>query len=243
MIAVTATGCSNRIGMPEPGTQEGDRIIDLWRVLFFTAAAVGGLVLVLLTWCLLRYRHRGHPDDDNDLPSQRRGNVPLEVVYTLVPLVIVVVIFILSVRTDPATARNDKGGRPLAVDVTAFRWQWRFDYPAQGVSVVGGPEDSPDLVLPTGRPVRLRVRSPDVIHSFFVPGFLGKMDVVPGLDNEFDLHPTRPGRYQGYCAEFCGLDHARMTFAVRVVPPDEFTRWARETAAAAPTASTGPGRP
>jgi cytochrome c oxidase subunit 2 len=219
--------------MPEAGTQQGDRIIDLWRVLFFTAAALGGLVVVLLVWCILRYRRRP-TDSDDDLPPQRRGNVPLEVVYTLVPLAIVGVIFVLSLRTDPATAGDGaKGGRPLAVDVTAFRWQWRFDYPAQRVSVVGGPESSPDLVLPTGRPVRLRLRTADVIHSFFVPGFLGKMDVVPGLDNEFDLRPTRPGRYQGYCAEFCGLDHARMTFAVRVVSPDEFTRWARRTAAAA----------
>jgi cytochrome c oxidase subunit 2 len=232
VILATATGCSGRFGMPEPGTQQGEPIIDLWRALFFTAAALGGVVLVLLAWCLLRFRRRG-PDDDDDLPPQRRGNVPLEVVYTVVPLVIVGVIFVLGLRTDPATARGDRAGgqgRPLAVDVTAFRWQWRFDYPAQGVSVVGGPEDSPDLVLPTGRSVRLRVRSADVIHSFFVPGFLGKMDVVPGLDNEFDLRPTRPGRYQGYCAEFCGLDHARMTFAVRIVPPDDFTRWAQRTA-------------
>jgi cytochrome c oxidase, subunit II len=227
-LAVVATGCSGRVGMPEPGTQEGERVVDLWRVLFFTAAALGGLVLVLLAWCIVRYRRRGHPDGDDDLPFQRRGNVPLEVVYTVVPLAIVVVIFILSLRTDPATAGGGNGaqGRPLAVDVTAFRWQWRFDYPAEGVSVVGGPEDSPDLVLPTGRPVHLRVRTADVIHSFFVPGFLGKMDVVPGLDNEFELRPTRPGRFQGYCAEFCGLDHARMTFAVRVVPPGEFARWA-----------------
>lgn len=232
VILASATGCSSRIGMPEPGTQEGEPIIDLWRALFFTAAALGGLVLVLLTWCLVRYRVRGS-DDGDDLPPQRRGHVPLEVVYTVVPLAVVGVIFVAGLRTDPATARGDRGdgqGRPLAVDVTAFRWQWRFDYPAQGVSVVGGPDDSPDLVLPTGRPVRLRVRSADVIHSFFVPGFLGKMDVVPGLDNEFDLRPTRPGRYQGYCAEFCGLDHARMTFAVRIVPPDEFTRWAQRTA-------------
>ncbi len=229
LIAAAASGCSGRLGMPEPGTQEGERIVDLWRILFFTAAALGGLVVVLLVWCIVHYRRRsGAGDGDDDLPFQRRGSVPLEVVYTLVPLAIVGVIFVLSLRTDPATAGDGKaGGRPLTVDVTAFRWQWRFDYPAERVSIIGSPEDSPDLVLPTGRPVHLRVRTADVIHSFFVPGFLGKMDVVPGLDNEFDLRPTRPGRYQGYCAEFCGLDHARMTFAVRVVAPDEFTRWAR----------------
>jgi cytochrome c oxidase subunit 2 len=238
VILASAAGCSSRIGMPEPGTQQGERIVDLWRVLFFTAAALGGLVFVLLAWCILRYRARGHQTDD-DLPPQRRGNVPLEVVYTLVPLAIVGAIFVVSLRTDPAPAGAGKGGgRPLAVDVTAFRWQWRFDYPAQRVSVVGSPESSPDLVLPTGRPIRLRVRTADVIHSFFVPGFLGKMDVVPGLDNEFDLRPTHAGRYQGFCAEFCGLDHARMTFAVRVVSPDEFTRWARRTAAATLTPAT-----
>ena len=237
LFVAAANGCSARLGMPEPGTQQGDRIIDLWRVLFFTAAALAAVVLVLLAWCILRYRRwggsRGREDagSDDDLPPQRRGNVPLEVVYTVVPLAIVVVIFVLSLRTDPATAGDEGNGaaRPLVVDVTAFRWQWRFDYPAQGVSVVGGPEDSPDLVLPTGRPVRLRISTTDVIHSFFVPGFLGKMDVVPGLDNHFELRPTRPGRYQGWCAEFCGLDHARMTFAVRVVGPAEFTDWVRDS--------------
>ncbi|MGH8991575.1 MAG: cytochrome c oxidase subunit II [Acidimicrobiia bacterium] len=228
LVALAAgVGCSSRLGLPEPGSQEGGAIVDLWRALLFTAVALGGLVVVLLAWCILRYRSRGHAGDaDGDLPFQRRGNVALEVVYTLVPLAIVIAIFVVSLRTDPATAGDSAGGRALAVDVTAFRWQWRFDYPAEGVSIVGGPEDSPDLVLPTGRPVRLRVRSADVIHSFFVPGFLGKMDVVPGLENSFNLHPTRPGRYQGYCAEFCGLDHARMTFDVRVVAPDEFERWA-----------------
>ncbi|MGH9040234.1 MAG: cytochrome c oxidase subunit II [Acidimicrobiia bacterium] len=223
-LAVAAGACSSRFGMPEPGTQQGDRIVDLWRVLLFTAAALGVLVVVLLAWCIVRYRARAGQDDD--LPLQRRGNVPLEVFYTVVPLVIVAGIFALSVRTDPATAGNEGDGPPLVVDVTAFQWQWRFDYPAQGVSILGGPEDSPDLVLPAGGPVRLMLRSTDVIHSFFVPGFLGKMDVVPGLDNRFDLHPDRTARYQGYCAEFCGLDHARMTFDVRIVEPDEFARWA-----------------
>jgi cytochrome c oxidase subunit 2 len=228
LVLLAAPACAGRIGLPAPGTQEGGSVIDLWRILFFTAAALGALVLALLVVCIVRFRTRGGGDDD--LPPQRRGHVPLEVAYTVVPLAIVAVIFALSIRTDPATARpgDQGGGRPLEVDVTAFRWQWRFDYPAQAVSVTGTPERSPDLVLPTGRRILLRVHSPDVIHSFFVPGFLGKMDVVPGLDNEFEVRPTRPGRFQGYCAEFCGLDHARMTFAVRIVSPDEFGRWARQ---------------
>ncbi|MGH8972369.1 MAG: cytochrome c oxidase subunit II [Acidimicrobiia bacterium] len=232
VVLLALSACSGRIGMPEPGTQEGDSVVDLWRVLFLTAAVLGGLVLVLLGWCIVRYRRPGGDSgggDSDDLPPQRRGSVPLELAYTLVPLAIVAVIFALSMRTDPATARSGTGGagRPLVVDVTAFRWQWRFDYPAQGISVTGSPEQSPDLVLPTGRRVRVRVHSPDVIHSFFVPGFLGKMDVVPGLDNDFEVRPTRPGRFPGYCAEFCGLDHARMTFAVRIVSPGEFERWAQ----------------
>lgn len=222
--AVLLGGCSSRLGVPDPGTQQGERVLELWRVLFWSAAGVGVLVVALILWSVLRYRARG---GDGGLPKQVEGHLPLEVVYTALPLVLAGVLFGVSqwtsVRTDDLAERPD-----VTVDVTGFQWQWRFDYRGEDVSVVGQPASVPELVLPVGRTVRLNLRTADVIHSFFVPGFLVKRDLIPGVRNEIDLRPTRPGRYQGHCAEFCGLDHARMNFDVRVVPADEFAAWLDE---------------
>lgn len=226
--ALATTGCAGRVGLPEPGTQQGDSVVDLWRFLFWTAAALGGLVLVLLGWCIVRYRARG--PDDGFLPPQVRGNLAVEATYIIVPLLIVAAIFVLSFRARPATAGNGNRGPAVTVDVTGFQWQWRFDYPGRDVSILGASDQPPELVLPVGRPVDLRLHSPDVIHSFFVPGFLGKVDVLPGVDQHFRMRPVRPARYSGFCAEFCGLNHSRMNFSVRVVPADEFERWLTRTA-------------
>ncbi|MDP9389485.1 MAG: cytochrome c oxidase subunit II [Actinomycetota bacterium] len=218
---VATSGCSARFGVPEPATEQGEEILSLWRVLFWAAVGVGGVVVALLAWSLVRYRARGR----TDLPVQTKGNFRLEVVYTAIPLAVAGALFALSVKTEADTSGREERA-DVVVDVTGFQWQWRFTYPALGVSVLGVPGDLPELVLPVGRVTRLRLRSPDVVHSFYVPGFLNKRDAVPGdLTNEMTVHPVRRGVYGGHCAEFCGFDHARMNFRVRVVDDDEFARW------------------
>ncbi|HET7720799.1 MAG TPA: cytochrome c oxidase subunit II [Acidimicrobiales bacterium] len=221
-----ATSCSSRIGAPEPGTQEGDDVLGLWRVLFWAAVAVGGVVVLLIGWCVIRYRAR--PGDDRE-PSRTEGHVPLEVAYTLVPLALVGFLFTYNLLVD-REIREDRAAQ-VDVDVTGFQWQWRFEYRDQGVTLVGDLGDPPTLVLPAGRTVTLHLRTADVVHSFFVPGFLVKRDLVPGIVNEITLRPTRPATYHGHCAEFCGLEHARMNFDVEVVPAEEFDRWASRQAA------------
>lgn len=221
------SGCSSRLGVPEPGTEEGESILTLWRELFWTAAVLGAVVLGLIAWCILRYRNRGR----TDLPPQSGGNIPMELFYTAVPVVLVGVLFARTLATDSdtLTLRN----RPaVTVDVTGFQWQWRFEYPAERVVVQGGPESLPELVLPVGRVVHLRLSTADVIHSFFVPGFLTKRDLIPGVSNTIEVRPRRTGTFGGHCAEFCGLDHARMNFTVRVVEPAAFDRWVASEAGA-----------
>lgn len=188
--------------------------------------AVGVLVAGLLLWTVVRHR-RSAGATDGALPEQVRANVPLEVFYTVVPLVIVAVLFGLTLRTQ------DRVNRPAAspalrVEATGFQWGWRFRYPAQEVTVLGDSNAPPTLVLPRGVTTRLTLVSPDVIHAFSVPAFLVKKDVIPGTDNELDVTPTRVGRFGGYCAEFCGLDHTRMTFTVEVLEPPEFQQWVAE---------------
>ena len=111
---------------------------------------------------------------------------------------------------------------PLTVDVTGFQWQWTFDYKDQGLSFTGQGKDGPEMVLPVGEDVHFRLHSNDVIHSFYVPGFFFKRDVVPGRTNEFDLTLDQTGTYTGQCAEFCGLGHADMRFTVQAVSPADF---------------------
>jgi cytochrome c oxidase subunit 2 len=148
-------------------------------------------------------------------------------VYTAIPILIVLVLFIVNVITEhDVTALTDDPD--VVVDVVGFQWQWQFDYVDEDVTVTGVPGRRPELVLPLDRTVRFRLSSPDVIHSFWVPEFFEKRDVIPGVDNEIELTPNREGRYTGRCAEFCGLDHWRMTFTVRVVPEAEFESWLEE---------------
>ena len=220
MVFLVLSACSERGGAPDPATSQGEDILDLWRVLLAAGVALGVLVTGLILWSVVRYRRPPGAAPD-ELPKQVRANIPVEVMYTVLPLVVVVVLFALTMRTQHRVTRPSESV-DLAVEVTGFQWGWRFRYPAQGVTVVSDANDPPVLVLPVNANIRLRLAATDVIHSFFVPAFLVKKDLIPGMDNSIEIHPTEPGRYPGVCAEFCGLDHWRMTFEVRVVSPEEF---------------------
>ncbi|HEX2184515.1 MAG TPA: cytochrome c oxidase subunit II [Chloroflexota bacterium] len=243
-LAVLAGACSERGGAPDPATQQGEDILDLWRILLGAGVALGALVTGLILWSVVRYR-RPRDASPDDLPTQTRENVPIEVFYTVVPLVIVVVLFALTMRTQDRVTRQSPTA-DLAVEVTGFQWGWRFRYPAQGVTVVGDANVIPTLVLPVGANVRLRLQATDVVHSFFVPAFLVKRDLIPGVDNSLEIRPTEQGRFPGVCAEFCGLDHWRMTFDVEVVDPAQFQQFVAERqdqpAGRGPD-NTGPGDP
>lgn len=226
MITALATACSDRGGMPEPASRQGEQVLDLWRTLLTAGVALGLLVTALILWTVARYR-RPRAAMPGDLPKQVHANVPLEVLYTVTPLAIVALLFILTMRTQERVTATS-ASPDLAVEVTGFQWGWRFRYPVQGVTVVGDANDIPTLVLPAGANVRLRLEATDVIHSFFVPAFLVKKDMIPGVDNSIEVRPTEPGRYPGVCAEFCGLDHWRMTFVVEVVTPQQFQAFITE---------------
>jgi cytochrome c oxidase subunit 2 len=214
------TACSSRGGAPEPASSQGEDVLDLWRILLGAGIALGALVTGLVLWSVVRYRRpRGAAPED--LPKQTDANIPIEVFYTVVPLLIVALLFGLTMRTQNRVTKESESP-DLAVEVTGFQWGWRFRYPAQGVTITGDANTPPTLVLPVGANVRLRLVAADVVHSFFVPAFLVKKDLIPGVDNSLEIRPNTPGRYPAVCAEFCGLDHWRMTFDVEVVEPEAF---------------------
>ncbi len=225
-LTVLCTACSGSFGMPRGASEQAQETFTLWQIFFITAIPVAGTVYVLMFWSLVRYRRR-RSDGPDDLGSQRRENLPLEIVYTAIPIVIVVALFVASIRADDRVTEI-VSDPDLVVKVEAFAWGWRFLYP-NGVAVVSPPSGEnaaePVLMLPERRTVRVELTSNDTIHAFWVPEFLYKHDAIPGRTFEFDVTPSRIGTFQGHCAEFCGLNHAYMNFSVQVVSGAEFDAW------------------
>lgn len=212
-----------RFSFPRPRSEQAQAILRLWQGAFVAAALIGALVIGLILWCVVRYRAKG---PDGPLPTQTEYVIPLEIAYTVAPVVIIAVLFGFTFATQRTVEK--RAASPLMVEVKGSQWQWQFRYPEAGVTVQGAPvgagnrDGVPTMVLPVGRPVRIVLTSADVIHAFWVPDFLFKKDNVPGRTNEFDLTVTESGDYIGRCAEFCGLEHDRMTFRVRAVPAAGF---------------------
>lgn len=214
--AFVLTGCSGddflRMGMPSPATKEGPIIEALWTNSWLAAWLVGALVWGLLLFAIFRFRRK----KNDGIPEQTKYNLPLEILYTLAPLVMIVVLAIFTWRDQTElTALTDKPTH--TVGVVGFRWSWTFNYLEEGVYEVGTPGTRPVLYLPIDETVRFELTSPDVIHSFWVPAFYHKMDVIPGRTNKFELTPNKAGTYAGKCTELCGADHSRMLFDVKVV--------------------------
>jgi cytochrome c oxidase subunit 2 len=218
-----AAGCSlPSFGAPDPKSEQGQSIFSLWQGFFIVALAVGALVWGLLIFAIVRYRRR-----NDDVPDQSPYHIPLEIFYTAVPVVIVAVLFGFSVATERNV--NELDPEPAAkIDVIGFQWSWQFHYRDEDITITGEPGEPPEMVIPVGRPTALTLISADVDHSFWVPDFLSKRDLIPGVHNEIDVTPTEEGSYVGRCAEFCGLDHWQMSYTVRVVSQAEYEDWIAE---------------
>jgi cytochrome c oxidase subunit 2 len=243
------SGCSlegvgqafGNFGWPSTGiSTQGHRMYDLWIAAVTAALLVGFFVWGLIFWCLIRYRKRG-----NELPVQTRFNMPLEVLYTVTPILIVVVLFYYTaiVQTDvDKLAKNPD----QVVEIVAFKWNWQFNYrdgagpQAHTVaSTLGSSDVIPLLVVPVGEKIRFEETSRDLIHSFWVPDLLFKRDVFPGnVRNVFQVTLDKEGRYVGRCAELCGTYHAFMQFEMVVVSPQKFDQFltAKKNGASTPDA-------
>jgi len=227
-VAVAATalllgGCSFQ-PLPPGGTEQAKSAHEMWVLFALAGLGVALLIWGLIFWCVFRYRQRA--DDDGSFPTQFRRNDRMEIVYTGLPIVLVAVLFAYTYAAERHI--ETIAPRPdVVVDVAAYRWSWRFAYPALGIGIAGTPERPPEFVLPVGKTTRLNVTSVDVDHSFWVPAFLFKRDAIPGVRNVFDWTPVKIGTFRGECGEYCGLKHALMSFTVRVVTPQAFEQWVR----------------
>lgn len=234
-------------GFPhEVVTAQGAQSASLYLPIFLVAVAIFILVEGLLLVAVLRFRRKGK---DGDLPAQTHGNNRLEIVWTAIPALVVMVMFVGS--TLVLAKVEEKSEEPAVVlDVLAYRYGWTFTYmdPASydpatkgyedaGVTISSSPaspsstearDPAQDVVVPVDAPVRFRLNAADVIHSFYVPSFFFKRDAIPGRTNEFEVTIEKPGRYGGQCAEFCGLNHSQMFFNIRAVEQPEYEAWLTE---------------
>lgn len=195
-------------------------LADDWKIFTYAALAVAVLVWALIAFAAIRFRRTAR---NAQARSQRENNVPLEVGWTIAPLVFVIALFGITYRIENDVERLDPAAA-VQVDVNAFRWGWTFRYRG-GPTVTGTADVPPEMVLPVGETVAFNVTSSDVIHAFWVPDMLFKRDAIPGRVSSFDLTPSKPGTFLGRCGEFCGLQHATMTFRVRVVPAADYRKW------------------
>jgi cytochrome c oxidase subunit II len=164
---------------------------------------------------------------DDQMPRQVRYNLPIEVLYTFIPIVVVSVLFYFTAVGETNEDKIDRAhdSTALQMGVVGFQWSWQFNYLENGLSITGRPGQPPQMVVPVGQEIHFYLTSPDVIHSFWVVPFLFKRDVIPGHPNEFEVTVTKPGTFQGRCAEFCGIDHDRMSFTVRALSKPDYQAW------------------
>jgi cytochrome c oxidase subunit 2 len=223
-VSLSASGCTANdilfLDLPDPATKEGLIIQNLWNGAWIAAWGVGIVTWALMLWAAIAYR-RKHKDD---VPEQTKYNIPIEILYTVVPLIMILGLFWFTAK-DQSEILAVENNQDQTVEVVGFRWNWAFNYLDEDAYSIGSPNKPAELVLPVGEKVRFELVSPDVIHSFWVPDFLFKMDVIPGKTNVFELTPDKVGVYPGRCAELCGVDHARMLFTVRVVERAEFDQF------------------
>lgn len=252
--ALALSGCSDLLWRGFlPGysdhevTNHTGQISALWRGSWIAALLVGVLTWGLILWCVAAYRKRR---DDDTLPVQLRYHVPLEIMYVILPILMVGVLYYATNKSmSDITAVN--GNADVNIQVIGKQWSWDVNYTDSGVYDTGvqaqdlgtDPAAVGDglvtIWLPVDEKVRFTINSRDVIHSFWVPAFLFKMDAIPGHTNHFDVTPTRVGTYQGKCAELCGEYHAAMLFNVKVVTKAEYEQHMADLKAAGKTGSLG----
>lgn len=235
--AIVLGGCSApTFGAFRGATVQGHDEFKLWVGFVFAGLAMTALVWGLIFWTTIRHRRRG----SDAIPRQFHENVPLEILYTALPVVIVGVLFYFTVVTENKVDAISATPAEV-VHVLGYRWGWSFNYDSganrsQGVQIATAAQpkllaqpatskEYPQLVLPVGETVRIVLTSADVVHGFYIPAFNFSRYAQPGVTNVFDFTPTAVGVYRGQCSEYCGLYHAEMLFSVRVVSKSAFSHW------------------
>jgi cytochrome c oxidase subunit II len=241
-LVLLLTGCTDQLvrgflpGVPGV-TNHTDRITGLWTTAWIILWLVGIIAWALMAWAIVVYRRR---KGETGMPAQLRYNNPIEVLFTVIPLILVIGFFAFTAR-DIAAIEQPTENPDVVIEVIGKQWSWDFNYvdanvyeagiQAQFEGQTGVPETLPALYLPVGKTVQIDLRSRDVIHSFWVIDFLYKRDMFPGKTNHMYFTPQVEGTYMGKCAELCGEYHSMMLFQVKVVSQPEYDSYLASLAA------------
>lgn len=250
--ALTLSGCTDQelrgwLPIEDPDTTNvTSRIIGLWSTSWIVLLAVGVITWGLMIWAAIAYRRR---QNDTGLPVQLRYNNPIEVFFTVVPLILVLGFFAFTAR-DEAVIEAKVENPDYVIEVYGKRWAWDFNYVTDNVYETGiqaqeneaniiEAESLPVLYLPVGKTIEFDVESRDVNHSFWIVDFLYKKDMLPGQTNHWYVTPQKEGTYRGKCAELCGEYHSLMLFEVRVVSQAEYDAYIQSLRDAGQTGQLG----
>ncbi len=241
-------------GSPTGITTQDKDVRFLWNLTYWIAIPLGLIVIGLVVWCVVRYRHR--PGREH-IPHQFQYHIPIEATYTIVPIILVAIVFGFVYKAENRI--DNVASNPSAqVKVEGFQWGWRFTYltvdgkdlaQQRQFQEVGSVANEPNLnddaalpvlTLPSAVTVQLDLNTDDVNHSFYIPATLFKRDLIAGIHNTVDFNFVHTGQYIGECTQFCGTYHPYMRFMVHILPPAQFSQWA---SAQRPGSVTYAGKP
>lgn len=234
LSAIALSGCGNRsvYGYEQDLSSVNETSWHLWRGAWLAAAVVGIFTAILILWPVFRHRRK---EGDPQYPKQTQYNVPVEVAYTIIPFIIVAVLFYYTARDQATITAKEPSKVVHTIDVTGFQWSWQFGHQSGGEEAVvtGTPANPPTLVLPQGERVAFKIHSPDVVHGFWIPAFMIQIQNIPGVTNHIEFTANKLGEYPGRCNILCGRNHSQMVFKVKVVTPTEYDTYVESLKAGA----------
>ncbi|CAB4662416.1 MAG: cytochrome c oxidase subunit II [Actinobacteria bacterium] len=217
------TGCSqvSGLGFEENLSSVNDISLSLWQGAWIAAGVVGLITLILIVWPAIFHRKKvGAPE----FPKQTQYNVPVEIAYTIIPFIIVAVLFYFTAVKESQIVEKSPTTVAHEIGVEGIQWSWQFSYPEAGPKaiVTGTPAQPPTLYVPLGERVRYTITSNDVVHGFWIPAFMIQIQNLPGVTNHLEFTANKLGTYPGRCNILCGRNHTQMIFSVKVVTPSEY---------------------
>lgn len=223
---IALTGCSkvSGLGFDENVSSVNDISLSLWQGAWIAAGVVGVITLILIIWPAIFHRKKvGAPE----FPKQTQYNVPVEIAYTIIPFIIVAVLFYFTAVKQSEITEKSPSTVSHEIGVVGFQWSWQFVYPEAGPKAVvtGTPAQPPTLVVPLGERVRYTITANDVVHGFWIPAFMIQIQNLPGVTNYIEFTANKLGSFPGRCNILCGRNHSQMLFTVKVVTPSEYENY------------------
>ena len=229
LACLTLSGCSfnsneiSGMGYPKGVSSVNDISLSLWQGAWIAAGVVGVITLILILWPAIFHRKKpGQPE----FPKQTQYNIPVEIVYTVIPFLIVAVLFYFTAVKENEIVKP-KTPAQHEITVEGIQWSWQFGYPEAGKDAVvtGTPELPPTLYMPLGESVRFKITSNDVVHGFWIPAFMIQIQNLPDRTNYIQFTANKLGEFPGRCNILCGRNHTQMIFKVKVVTPEQYQKY------------------